>query len=593
MIAVRSGQEPASAARVTIPGLTDAQLASIAQALPPASRAAIERAPGHDKPVYPLDVRKAVVTSLGRPNLVFDDVDGVQPDPLTRELLAFIAISPEPLTLDDLLRLSSGGPESAVATEAKLRDIDHLIVDDGLGYRPIHDELAADLRAALAARLSLHKFVCLRLGQFFAKRHRHAAAFALFRRFDSERALRSAHRAASQAAVQGRLPQSIPLLEYISDARRSAGQRIELAISLLALAQAQESVGNAKAAAACLVEAEETATAVGDQILVQAVRDHRLISRIRRELRPADLEALREIRTRYAAEGRLDDAGRLACEEGTILLTINAHEKAAAILREARQIFLKTGDRHGIHVATRNLVATLNMIEGGQAEAEHLLRELEGDDYGFDKLRERAWICNILARRYRYDGRLDDAVAVAREAIDIGRKLGDPYLVALNRIALGNALDQKDDLSGSLECFKESSREAQAIKRPEMETLASRRAADVLVQMADKAAPLYRAKLYGEAESFATYALGLARGSIAEHDAGIALETRADARSGLGKKAEADADYATAARIFFRTREDDAARIIRHMVANIDLKRPKETIENLMAAIVDPAQTQA
>jgi tetratricopeptide (TPR) repeat protein len=230
------------------------------------------------------------------------------------------------------------------------------------------------------------------------------------------------------------------------------------------------------------------------------------------------------------------------------------------------------------------------MLEGGRAEAEHLLRELEGDDYGFDKLRERAWICNILARRYRYDGRLDDAVAAAQEAIDIGRNLGDPYLVALNRVALGNALDQKDDLSGALECFKESSREARAIKRPEMETLASRRAADVLVQMADKAAPLYRAKLYGEAESFATYALGLARGSIAEHDAGIALETRADARGGLERKAEADADYAAAARIFSPTHEDDAARIIRHMVANIDLNRPKETIESLMAAIVDPAQ---
>ena len=58
---------------------------------------------------------------------------------------------------------------------------------------------------------------------------------------------------------------------------------------------------------------------------MQAVRDQRLIAEFRRELRPADLEALREIRARYAAEGQIQDAGRLACEEGTILLTINDH----------------------------------------------------------------------------------------------------------------------------------------------------------------------------------------------------------------------------------------------------------------------------
>ena len=60
-------------------------------------------------------------------------------------------------------------------------------------------------------------------------------------------------------------------------------------------------------------------------------------------------------------------------------------------------------------------------------------------------------MCNILARRYRLDGLLDNAVTVAQEAIDIGGRLGDPYVVALNRIGLGNALRAKGDLRVALE----------------------------------------------------------------------------------------------------------------------------------------------
>ena len=39
------------------------------------------------------------------------------------------------------------------------------------------------------------------------------------------------------------------------------------------------------------------------------------------------------------------------------------------------------------------------MTDGGQAEAEELLHELNQKEGGFGKLRGRAWICNILARR--------------------------------------------------------------------------------------------------------------------------------------------------------------------------------------------------
>ena len=73
-------------------------------------------------------------------------------------------------------------------------------------------------------------------------------------------------------------------------------------------------------------------------------------------------------------------------------------------------------------------------------------------------------MCNILTRRYRIDGRLEEAVTAAQEAIEIGHKLKDPYLVALNRIGLGNALREKGDLEGALKCCRK------AAKRPRKST---------------------------------------------------------------------------------------------------------------------------
>ena len=283
-----------------------------------------------------------------------------------------------------------------------------------------------------------------------------------------------------------------------------------------------------------------------------------------------DLASLREIRKRYLTEGRLDEAGRLAVEEGAILIHISDYDQAIPVLREAHAAFVKTGDRYGEYVATRNLISALNMVDGGQPEADNLLRDLNRSSSDTGRLRERAWICNILTRRYRIDGLLDKSIAAAREAIEIGRKLGDAHLATLNQIGLGNALVDKGDLSSGLEVFKQCSREAQTLKRKETEGLACRRAADVLVKMA---------------ENFATFAAGLLRDSIAQSQVAEALEARGDAREGLGRIDDAKADYAQAARLFSELKDESAIRLIRHLAINIDVDRPKESIETLMAAL--------
>jgi tetratricopeptide (TPR) repeat protein len=570
VVAVRAGSEPPSSATVEIPNLDAAEIAEIVNQLPGAVRQRVETTIATMDAVYPLDIRRAVAANVMPQQQIFDDVGAVNLDPQTRELLALIAASPEPLTLGDLRRLSSSEEQNPIAIDERLSAISYLIIDDGLGFRPVHDDITNDLRAALSKRPALHKFVSLRLAQFFARAKRHMAAFELYRHFDPDRALTSAYRAGSQAAVEGRLAHSIPPLEFIASAKRRAGERLDLGIVLLSLAQAYESMGNTTSSNSALIEAETIATQIDDKYMLQLVQDQRLIGRVRRELRPADLAALREVRARYKSEGRVADAARLAIEEGALLISIGDHQTSIPVLREARAVFLETDDAYGVYVATRNLIASLNMVEGGQNEAEQLLHSIEGQAEGLGQLRERAWMCNILARRYRLDGLLDDAVSVAQEAIDIGGRLGDPYVVALNRIGLGNALRAKGDLRAALESFKECGREAQLIKRNEMDGLASRLASEVLVQMTGDAAPYQRPALYSEAEVFASHVIGLLGESIVQDEVAEALDTRGDARIGLGKKAEALSDYAASAKLFTKLNDDRAVPVVRHLAVNLD-----------------------
>ena len=224
------------------------------------------------------------------------------------------------------------------------------------------------------------------------------------------------------------------------------------------------------------------------------------------------------------------------------------------------------------------MISCLNMVEGGAPEQKAARRT------GKYRLEPRASSPSGLDLQHTDPSLppgqpVDQAIATAREAVEIGtKKLEDKYLAAINRIGLGNALRQSGDLRAASKSFKEASREANAIKNISIDGFASRLLADTLVEMAEEGAPFYRSKLYGEAEQFATYAVGLLRGSIADDHHASALESRGDARCGLGRKDEGFDDYAEAARLFASHSPDDAKRLIRNLVANIDLERPDKSI---------------
>ncbi|MEH2480560.1 tetratricopeptide (TPR) repeat protein [Nitrobacteraceae bacterium AZCC 2146] len=588
IIGTRTVADASNDGIVNVPGLTSTEAAAIIRQLPGAIRDTVTSRTSTMTGVLPLAIRREAAAQQSPQYLVFDETGEVDSNPTTRELLAFIIASPEPLTLDDLIELSSAG-DSPVTLDSHLTSISFLLIDDGLGYRPVHDEISRELRLALSRRPALERFVSQRLAQFFAKARRYLAAFNLYRSFDQPKALRAAYRAAMQATQEGRFALGIPPLQFIADNKRVSGERLDLVIALISLSQAEDTVGRTEGANTTLDEAESIAREVGDPDLLQTVADQKLIKRVRHQLRPDDLAALRAVRQRYAEAGRIADSARLAVEEGAILISIGDHENAVLVLREALTGFQKTGDNYGVYIASRNLIAALNMVDGGQLEAERLLQSLQDGGAYRNQQRERAWMCNILARRYRLNNRLDDAIEAAQEAISLGGQLNDPYVIALNRIGLGNALREKGDLSGALEQFQECGKEAQSIDRKEIDGLASRLASSVLVQQAEEGAPYLRPKLYGEAEAFATHVIGLLRGSIAEVQVAEAFDSRGDARLGLGRKTEALADYAESSKLFFGFDEDRALRLLHFLARNCDIDQPLETMNVMLSAIPNGA----
>lgn len=588
IIGARDTGELGSSNLVNVPGLTSAEAAAVISNLPSPIRNDASFARTVADGVLPLDIRRQAAATSTPQYLVFDDVKNIAPDPKARELLAFIVASPEPLTLEELAELTSSD-DGVVQLDGYLATLSFLLVDDGLGFRPVHDLIAKDLRESLARRPGLRRLVSLRLAQYFSRSKRYLPAFELYEEFDTRRALRIAYRAAAQASMAGRFAAALRPMEFIANARRRTDEKLDLATSLIALAQAYDIVGRKLESDAAIDEAEKLATEIDDPDLKQVVADQKLIKRVRRELRPEDLSALGDLRARYKAQGRASDSARLAVEEGAILISVGQESKAIPVLREAREEFLKLKDGYGVYIATRNLIASLNMQDDGLKEAGELLNALESEgDTTEGSLRERAWMCNILTRRYRLDGRLDDAVSVAREAIEIGGKIGDPYVVALNRIGLGNALREKGELDAALEEFQRSGKEAQAITRTEIDGLASRLASSVLLEKAEEAAPYLRPQLYNQAETFATYVIGLLNGSLAEVQVAQAYDCRGDARWGLGQKAEARLDWALAARVFLKLDADSALSELNMLSRNLDLEQhPVEAMRVMLSTLPD------
>ena len=180
-------------------------------------------------------------------------------------------------------------------------------------------------------------------------------------------------------------------------------------------------------------------------------------------------------------------------------------EKAAL---KAKECFETSGDVYGVGLAKRNQASALMGIPERKAEAERLFSEVMQDNDPNDR-RARAWLCNNMVRRLREEGRPDEALEAAREAVEIGKELGDMYLVAINQIGIANALRDMSKLKEALEAYDAAGIAAQKCGRREIEAQASRLSSGVFDDLADISDEVDRQDWAKKSVAYAKHAVAL------------------------------------------------------------------------------------
>jgi len=482
-------------------------------------------------------------------------------DPVGREMLGYIALSPTPLRLEDLIDLLGGAVTGAGEAGERVHALSDLILDSPSGFSLIHDAYRDDLMGALDDSPQLRALLAGRLSRHLARTGRAWAAFTLQKPLGDQLSERLANQAIREAVFSGSNLHLVDALEHLVQTYRASDRPGPLITVLMALAEARAHQGRPADGPALLAEALVLANRLGDPDAVHAVETHQAVLALRQSASPEALQRVRQLADEARAAGLDGELGRLLLEEATALLGANETDAAIPVYREARGIFQAIGDAYGVEIATRNLVGALSMTTEGLAESEVLRAEL--DDQGAQSPRHRAWLCNLLAPRLRREGRIEEAEAMAREAISIGEALGDLNLVAINQVVLGNVLRADGRLQEAGEAYATAGRQAQVLGRPDLEGRSSRLHALIENEAAEASEGEARRDHAGRAEHFASHAAAIFAETFAWSEHAYALEERGDARRWLDSRGEAALDYGDAVHAYLKIEDrTEAARLL-------------------------------
>ena len=169
---------------------------------------------------------------------------------------------------------------------------------------------------------------------------------------------------------------------------------------------------------------------------------------------PAAIQGLDAAKRLYLDKGQDWDAARVALDLSASFIRAGNYQKAAEEAEFALGVFTTHDDQYGAGVAKINLLSAATEIPEKANLAATLLKELESG--ARTSRRQRAVLCNLLTKQARRDNDVEGAKGYAREAIQIGRDLGDLNIVGINLMNLGNAFRQEGNLDEALEQYEAS-----------------------------------------------------------------------------------------------------------------------------------------
>jgi tetratricopeptide (TPR) repeat protein len=521
----------------------------------------------------PLKIRQTLVASGRSTAQLWDGLSAS-----VREIITYLTIADAPLTTEDLLGLRGDTSYLAEQMFTDLSALSELVVGTGTGFRIIHESVRDELWEIVKSRLERLQFAAGRLGRYLSKEGKVVTAYFSLVRAGHKDSSRLIEHASFEAGRSGDWRASLLIAK---DALARAAERLDLEQQIRArvsLAQAYEMTGDNAAAQSEMSRARLEAQNMPE--------DLRLFVEGAALTFEASLTLTSEAISKLAAHcdtlleaGRTWDAARISISLSCHYINVHDSAKAESEARRALAVFEEVGDDYGVDIARRNLASALVAQPSKAQEADALIRLIEQSDSD-DGRRSRAWLCNVLVRKNRRAGRLDEAEARAREAISIGHDLGDEMLVAINSIGLANVLNDREDYAGAIAAYDQAAIGAQKCGRRDVEAHASYLAAETYNELPESH-PL-SAEAAKRAEHLARYAIGLMRDTIAKDHLGRAYEALGDALFGQGVKDEAIESLFTAASFAFQVEDWDSFER-RIMTASINC--PEDNIDLYLSGI--------
>ncbi len=455
-----------------------------------------------------------------------------------REIIGYLSIANTRLSIEELIQLV-GGPDTSIEEIAgEVEKARFFVSEDSFGYSILHEHLRDTILSMLSSQPHRHAYYARRVAEILVKQGDYTRAyFALEGAGDREGARRIARSAEFDASRKGDFGRLVYILEHILSDIRKEGDPEEIVLTLLALSQAKQFSGWGSEALDILSEAIRVAEASQNKRLILRTREAKIWNNVVRLLDVHSLTDLRQLKHIYQEAGDEWSSARVSVDLSALLIRLDRYSEAKNEAQEGLEIFERLGDEYGVSIAKRNLISALSGVPEEEKRVGELIRDLEEKDTGSSTVRERAWLCNVMGRRFRKAGDYERARKYASEAIDIGMDLGDSYIVTISRINLGNVLRDQGKLVEALNEYVLASGEAQRSGNRDIEATSTRIIASIYNRM--KKADL--------AVQHATYAASLVRGTLGTDELAYSLEELGDAYDLLKRPVDAANSYIEAA----------------------------------------------
>ncbi len=416
-----------------------------------------------------------------------------------REAATYIALSPRPLTIEQLLTLMESEKNSIEDISEQIALAGNLLLETTVGFSIFHPHSRETFRALIVQSPQKHNFYARRLGRWFTSKRDYSAAFSVLEFANAPISTGLLDRAASHAAVHGDVKMSLSVLSRGIKLAKERGDNKKAGFMLVGLAQTLSHAGHTQEALSRLEEAKALADDRDFPISIEEMRLS-ILTWAR-----GDVDARRrltELKSQYISENRLWDAARISLDLSAAFIRGSDYKSAVAEAEFALKTFQDFDDMYGISIAKLNFVSAGSMVPEKAEEAKRLFAELEATEN--ISPRQRAALCNILGRRARENDDTEGAKQFAREAIQIGEQLGDASVICTNLINLGNAFRQEKKLDVALEQYEKADKHAREAGFTQLEAAAQELIASIFNRKGDGARAVHHA----------FYAIGLAKDGI-------------------------------------------------------------------------------